>query len=54
VKTLLGFKAKGRRVMEDGGGYQLREGAIPYTALFGAEKGDIAPENTYFGNVNIE
>ena len=50
----MGFKAKGRRVMEDGGGYQLREGAIPYTALFGAEKGDIAPENTYFGNVNIE
>jgi hypothetical protein len=40
--------------MEDGGGYQLREEAIPYTALFGAEKDDIAPENTHFWNVNIE
>jgi len=28
--------------------------SIPYTALLGAEKGDIAPENTYFGDVNIE
>ncbi len=47
VKTLLGFRAKGRRVMEGGGGYQLREEAAHYIPLFGFEKDNIAAENTY-------
>jgi len=51
---LLGFKAKGRNVIEDSEGYQLREGAVHYMALFGAEKDDIAPENAYFWDVNID
>ena len=51
VKTLLGLRAKGRCVMEDGGGYQLREEAAPYISLFGAEKDDIAHENTYYWDV---
>ena len=54
VKALLGFKAKGRNVMEGGEGYQLREEAAHYMALFGAEKDDIGPENTYFWDVNTE
>jgi hypothetical protein len=54
VKTLLGFKAKGRDVMEGGEGYHLREDAMPYTALLRAEKGDIGLENTYFWDINNE
>ena len=47
VKALLGFRAKGREVIEGGEGYQVREEAAIYGALFGAEKEDIGPENTY-------
>jgi putative transposase len=47
VKALLGFRAKGREVIEGAEGYQVREGAVLYSALFGAEKEDIGPENTY-------
>ena len=54
MKTLLGFKAKGRNVIEGGERYQLREGAVHYKALFGTEKDDIAPENAYFWDTNIE
>ena len=54
VKALLGFKAMGRDVKEGGGGYQLREEAISYNALFGPEKRDIGPKNTYFWAINYE
>ena len=46
VKALLGFNAKGRNVIEGSEGYQLREGAVHYTAFFGTEKDDIASEDT--------
>ena len=52
VKTLLGLRAKGRRVMEGGGGYQLREEAAHYIPLFGSEKDNIAAENIYFYDLN--
>jgi hypothetical protein len=48
VKSLLGFRAKGREAIGAGEGYQLREGAAHYNALFMAEKSDIGAENTYF------
>ncbi len=54
VKALLGFKAMGRDVKEGGGGYQLREEAISYNALFGPEKRDIGPKNTYFWDIKHE
>jgi putative transposase len=54
VKMLLGFKAKGRKVVEGSEGYQLREAAGDYNALLGAEKDDIAPENSYFWDINTE
>jgi len=53
VKSLLGFRAKGREAMEAGEGYQLREEAAHYKALFSAEKCDIDPENTYLWDVEI-
>jgi putative transposase len=54
MKALLGFKAKGRAVMETDKGYQLREESIPYKALFGAQKDDIGLENTYIWDINPE
>lgn len=38
MKALLGFRAIGRDVIEGGDGYQLRQGNVPYKALFGPEK----------------
>ncbi len=54
VKALLGFRAKGRDIIEGNEGYQVREGSAPYSALFGAERGDIGPKNTYFWDINTE
>jgi putative transposase len=54
VKSLLGFKAKGRDSIKGGQGYHLREEAAPYIALFRAGKDDIGPENTCFWDINIE
>jgi len=42
--------ALGRKSIEAGESYQLREPFIPYSAHFGVKKGDIGPENTYFWN----
>jgi hypothetical protein len=52
VKSLLSFKAKGRDIVKNDEGYHLREEAVPYMALFEAEKGDIGTENTYFWDIN--
>ena len=54
VKELLGFKAKGRNVIEGRERYQLREASVHYKALLGTEKDDIAPESTCFWAVNTE
>ena len=54
VKALLGFRAKGRAVIEGNEGYQLREESADYKALFVAKKDDIGPENTYFWDVKSE
>ena len=53
IKSLLGFRAKGRKVKEVGKGYSLREGPAPYNALFEAEKEDIGLENTYLWDLNL-
>ena len=53
VKAVLGFRAKGRKIMRIGEGYQVREGPGPYTAFFSAEKEDIGLENTYSWNSNL-
>lgn len=54
LKALLGYRAKGRNVIEGFEGYQLREASAPYNALFGAKTGDIGRQNTYSWNVNTE
>jgi len=52
VKSLRGFKAKGRDIVKGDEGYHLREEAAPYKALFEAEKDDMDTENTYFWDIN--
>jgi len=52
VKELLGFRAKGRDVVEGNECYQLREGAGDYKAVFEGEKEDIGGENTYLWNTS--
>ena len=47
IKQKLGFKAKGRKVVETEEVYQLREPQVSYPANFGLENDDIGAENTY-------
>ena len=54
VKQQLGFKAMGRQIVEQDDGCHLREEMTPYTTFFGAEKGVIGPDNTYFWDVNSD
>ncbi len=54
VKASLGFRAKGRNVIQSGEGYQLRESPAPYKVLFEAENEDIDLENTVFWDVKDE
>jgi hypothetical protein len=49
----LGALALGRKSIEAGESYQLRELSIPYGAHFGVKKGDTDPENTYFWDVKL-
>jgi putative transposase len=54
VKALLGFRAKGREIIEGDKRYQLGEESPPYKALLGAENDDTGLENTYFWDVKPE
>ena len=47
VKSLPGFKAKGRDVIEDRERYQFREETDPYKTLFRVEKDDMDNENVH-------
>jgi len=53
VKASLGFRAKGRGVIESGEGYPLRESHAPYKALFEAKNEDIDLEKAYFWFLRI-
>ncbi len=51
TKQKLGIRAKGRKVVETGEAYQLREPQVSYSSNFGLENDDIGAENTYFRDV---
>jgi putative transposase len=51
ARALLGFRSRGRKVIETAGGYQLRDEPEFYIPLLGAEKEYMGCENTYFWNV---
>jgi len=51
TKDRLGIKAKGRRVLEEDGSYEVREPAAAYGRDFGRKNGALSLENTYSWNV---
>ena len=52
TKQQLGIRAKGRKVVEAGAAYELREPQVSYLANLGLKNDDIGAENTYFWDVN--
>ncbi|EFK11171.1 conserved hypothetical protein [delta proteobacterium NaphS2] len=50
VKSVMGFKAKGRDIIKGDDGYHLQEEAASYKVLFEAEKGDIGSEHLFLGH----
>jgi len=50
VKSTLGALALGKKSIEAGESYQLREPAVPYSARFGVKNVDIESENMYYWN----
>jgi putative transposase len=48
TKQALGIRAKGRKVVEAGEAYQLREPQVSYPSNLDLENDDIVAENTYF------
>lgn len=48
TKEKLGFKAKGREVIEVNGSYELRESPAPYKDILGHENPVLRPQNAYF------
>jgi putative transposase len=54
VKDNLGFRGKGRAIIEASEGYQVREKSFTYNPLFRAEKPNIGPQNTYFWDIPAE
>ena len=54
VKAVLGYRARGRDVIESGEGYQLRESPASYKVFFEAENEDIDLKNTRFWDIKFE
>ena len=48
IKDKLGVLAKGRRILEKEGEFQLREEMGTYNDVYDGEKEDIGPSNSYF------
>jgi hypothetical protein len=53
TKKELGARAKGRVVLESAEAFQLREPGVSYLVDFGPKNDDIAAENGYFWNTNV-
>ena len=51
IKDKMGVLAKGRKILENDGGFQLREEEGVYNSFFEDKNEDIAPLNAYFWNV---
>ena len=50
----MGGMALGRKVLETGESFQLKEVQYPYIAHFRAKKGDIGAQNSYVWDQNFE
>ena len=54
IKEKLGLRAKGRKILENDGGFQLREKTVSYIANFDSKNDNIGGQNTFFWDVNHE
>ena len=54
TKGQLGIRAKGRKVFDTGGTFELRESPAGYVADFDLENSDIGLQNAYLWDSNIE
>jgi len=52
VKEKLGVLAKGRKILENGEGFELRDVGGTYMANNDGKKGDIGAKNAYYWDVN--
>ena len=52
TKEELGILAKGRKILENDEGFQLREETESYIANFDAKNDDIGAKNAYFLGIN--
>ncbi len=52
IKEKLGTLAKGREILENGGGFQLREETATYIANYDSKNDNIGVKNTYFWDIN--
>lgn len=52
IKEKFGISAKGRKTLEQGGAFQLREPSVSYNAVFDAKMEDIGSQNTYYWKIN--
>ncbi len=46
----LGIKALGRKLFENGEGFEIREQGVPYGVNFTPENSSLSPKNVYFWN----
>jgi hypothetical protein len=53
TKDELGIRAKGRKAIESGDAFQLREPGACYRGISGIKNEDIGAENSYFWNINL-
>ena len=52
IKDKLGTLAKGRKIFENDGGFQLREEVGTYIANFDIKSDDIGTQNAYCWDIN--
>ncbi|OKY76637.1 MAG: hypothetical protein BM485_00700, partial [Desulfobulbaceae bacterium DB1] len=52
IKEKLGILAKGRKILENETGFQLRESMGTYIANFDGKKDDIGAQNAYYWDLN--
>ncbi|MCP4339299.1 MAG: transposase, partial [Desulfobulbaceae bacterium] len=54
IKENLGLRAKGRKILENDGGFQLREEVNTYNANSDSDNDNIGGQNTFYWDVNHE
>ncbi len=54
TKNELVISAQGRKVVDSGNIFQLRDPAVPYNLDFGTKNDDIGVENGYLWNENTD